>query len=115
MTEFSKARSEAIERRINGLFSLVKFRWIATAINGAEKETCEATLNGKPYATCSAGEKILIGLDIINAISTSQGIFAPIFIDNAESLTRELPMKSQIINLRVSFDDSLIIKSGTDK
>lgn len=115
MTEFSKARSEAIERRINGLFSLVKFRWIATAINGAEKETCEATLNGKPYATCSAGEKILIGLDIINAISTSQGIFAPIFIDNAESLTRELPMKSQIINLRVSFDDSLIIKNGTDK
>lgn len=115
ITEFSKARSEAIERRINGLFSLVKFRWIATAINGAEKETCEATLNGKPYSTCSTGEKILIGLDIINAISASQGIFAPIFIDNAESLTRELPMKSQIINLRVSFDDKLIIKNGIDK
>lgn len=115
MAGFSKARSEAIERRINGLFSLVKFRWTATAINGAEKETCEATLDGRPYATCSAGEKILIGLDIINAISTSQGIFAPIFIDNAESLTRELPMKSQIVNLRVSFDDSLVIKNGTGK
>lgn len=112
MTEFSKARSEAIERRINGLFSLVKFRWIATAINGSEKETCEATLNGKPYATCSAGEKILIGLDIINAISTSQGIFAPIFIDNAESLTRELPMKSQIINLRASLADKLEISTN---
>lgn len=112
--EFSKARSEAIERRINGLFSLVKFRWIATAINGAEKETCEATLDGKPYSTCSAGEKIIIGLDIINAISTSQGISAPIFIDNAESLTRELPMTAQIINLRVSYDDKLIIKNGTD-
>ena len=112
MTEFSKARSEAIERRINGLFSLVKFRWIATAINGSEKETCESTLNGKPYATCSAGEKILIGLDIINAISTSQGIFAPIFIDNAESLTRELPMKSQIINLRASLADKLEISTN---
>ncbi len=113
--EFSKARSEAIERRINGLFSLVKFRWIETAINGAEKETCEATLDGKPYSTCSAGEKIIIGLDIINAISTSQGISAPIFIDNAESLTRELPMTAQIINLRVSYDDKLVIKNGTDK
>lgn len=113
--EFSKARSEAIERRINGLFSLVKFRWIATAINGAEKETCEATLDGKPYSTCSAGEKIIIGLDIINAISTSQGISAPIFIDNAESLTRELPMTAQIINLRVSYDDKLVIKNCTDK
>lgn len=112
MTAFSKARSEAIERRIDGLFSLVKFRWIAPAINGAEKETCEATLDGKPYATCSAGEKILIGLDIINAISTSQGIFAPIFIDNAESLTRELPMKSQIINLRVSPADKLEISTN---
>jgi len=115
ITEFSKARSEAIERRINGLFSLVKFRWIATAINGAEKETCEATLDGKPYSTCSAGEKIIIGLDIINAISTSQGISAPIFIDNAESLTRELPMTAQIINLRVSYDDKLVIKNGADK
>ncbi len=113
--EFSKARSEAIERRINGLFSLVKFRWIETAINGAEKETCEATLDGKPYSTCSAGEKIIIGLDIINAISTSQGISAPIFIDNAESLTRELPMTAQIINLRVSYDDKLVIKNRTDK
>lgn len=115
IAEFSKARSEAIERKINGLFSLVKFRWIATAVNGAEKETCEATLNGKPYSTCSAGEKILIGLDIINAISASQGIFAPIFIDNAESLTRELPMKSQIINLRASFDDKFNIKKGVHK
>ncbi len=113
--EFSKARSEAIERRINGLFSLVKFRWIETAINGAEKETCEATLDGKPYSTCSAGEKIIIGLDIINAISTSQGISAPIFIDNAESLTRELPMTAQIINLRVSYEDKLVIKNRTDK
>lgn len=112
IAEFSKARSAAIEARINGLFSIVRFRWIATAINGAEKETCEATLDGKPYATCSAGEKILIGLDIINAISTSQGIFAPIFIDNAESLTRELPMKSQIINLRVSPADKLEISTN---
>jgi len=53
MLEFSKARSAAIEQRIDGLFSLVRFRWIAPAINGAEKETCEATLNGKPCSTCS--------------------------------------------------------------
>lgn len=112
IAEFSKARSAAIEARINGLFSIVRFRWIATAINGAEKETCEATLNGKPYSTCSNAERIIIGLDIINAICKSQGVYAPIFVDNAESVNDIVPMKSQVICLVVSRDDKLIIEDG---
>lgn len=113
ITEFSKARSAAIEARINGLFSIVRFRWIAPQINGAEKETCEATLNGKPYSTCSNAEKTLIGLDIINAICKSQGVYAPIFVDNAESVNDIVPMKSQVICLVVSRDEKLIIEPGT--
>ena len=112
IAEFSKARSAAIEARINGLFSIVRFRWIATAINGAEKETCEATLNGKPYSTCSNAERTIIGLDIINAICKSQGVYAPIFVDNAESVNDIVPMKSQVICLIVSRDDKLIIEDG---
>lgn len=112
MLEFSKAKSAAIERRINGLFSFVKFRWIAVAVNGAESETCEATLNGKPYSTCSNAEKTLIGLDIINAICKSQGVYAPIFVDNAESINDIIPMQSQIISLIVSRDESLVIENG---
>lgn len=112
MLEFSKARSEAIEKRINGLFSFVKFRWIATAINGSEKETCEATLNGRPYSTCSNAERILIGLDIINAICKSQDVYAPIFVDNAESINDIIPMKSQIVSLIVSRDKNLVVENG---
>ena len=112
MLEFSKARSAAIESRINGLFALVKFRWIATAINGAEKETCEATLNGKPYGTCSNAERIIIGLGIINAICKSQGVYAPIFVDNAESVNDIIPMQSQVISLIVSRDEQLVIEKS---
>lgn len=112
MLEFSKARSAAIEQRIDGLFSLVRFRWIAPAINGAEKETCEATLNGKPYSTCSNAERIIIGLDIINAICKSQGVYAPIFVDNAESVNDIIPMQSQVISLIVSRDEQLVIEKS---
>ena len=112
MLEFSKARSAAIEQRIDGLFSLVRFRWIAPAINGAEKETCEVTLNGKPYSTCSNAERIIIGLDIINAICKSQGVYAPIFVDNAESVNDIIPMQSQVISLIVSRDEQLVIEKS---
>lgn len=112
IAEFSKARSAAIEARINGLFSIVRFRWIAVAINGAESETCEATLNGKPYSTCSNAERINIGLDIINAICKSEDIFAPIFIDNAESINDIMPMQSQTVNLIVSRDEHLRIEAN---
>ena len=111
IAEFSKARSAAIEARINGLFSIVRFRWIAVAINGAESETCEATLNGKPYSTCSNAERINIGLDIINAICKSEDIYAPIFVDNAESINDIMPMQSQTINLIVSRDAQLRVEA----
>jgi DNA repair exonuclease SbcCD ATPase subunit len=112
IAEFSKARSAAIEARINGLFRIVRFRWIAVAINGAESETCEATLNGKPYSTCSNAERINIGLDIINAICKSEDIYAPIIIDNAESINDILPMQSQVINLIVSRDAQLRVEAN---
>lgn len=98
--EFSKSKNEAIDARINGMFRVVRFRWIKYRINGDEKETCEATINGVPYASLNTAGKIIAGIDIINAICKFEGITAPIFIDNRESITTDLPpMQSQIVNL----------------
>ena len=110
MAAFSKAKIEAIESRINGLFSLVRFKMFEQQINGGEVETCEATLDGKPYSTCSNAERINIGLDIINAICKAEGVSAPIFIDNAESVNELLPTQSQMIRLVVTDDDTLIVQ-----
>lgn len=86
MDAFSKAKVEAVENRINGLFSLVRFKMFEQQINGGEVETCEATVNGVPYSDLNNAMKINAGLDIINAICKSEGVTAPIFIDNAESV-----------------------------
>ncbi|MCM1152499.1 MAG: AAA family ATPase [Muribaculum sp.] len=111
IAEFSKARSAAIEQRINGLFKYVRFRWLKVAINGAESETCEATINGVPYASLNHAGQITAGLDIINAICKSEDICAPIFIDNAESINDIISMKSQIVNLIVSRDEKLRVEA----
>lgn len=111
IAEFSKARSAAIEARINGMFEHVRFRWLKVAINGAESETCEASINGVPYASLNHAGQIIAGLDIINAICKWQNICAPIFIDNAESINDIIPMNSQIVNLIVSRDAQLRVEA----
>ncbi len=110
MAAFSKARIEAYENKINSMFSMVKFKMFDQQINGGEVETCEATLNGKPYSTCSNAERINIGLDIINAICKSEGVSAPIFIDNAEAVNKLIPTQSQLIRLVVTEDSNLKIE-----
>lgn len=107
---FSKARIEAVERKINGMFKLVSFKMFDKQINGGEVETCEAMVCGVPYSSLNHAMKINAGLDIINAICKFEGITAPIFTDNAESINELLPTQSQIIRLVVSEDDKLTIK-----
>mgnify|MGYP000000646698 FL=1 len=99
--QFSKARIEQVESRINGLFRIVKFKMFEQQINGGEIETCEAMVNGVPFSDLNDAMKINAGLDIINAISNANGISAPIFIDNRESVTEIVSVMSQVINLVV--------------
>ena len=110
MANFSKARIEAMESRINGLFSVVRFKMFEKNINGGEVETCEATVNGVPYSDLNNAMAINAGLDIINAICKSESITAPIFIDNAEAVNELLPTQSQMIRLVVTDDDTLTIQ-----
>lgn len=104
MLQFSKARIEKIESRINGLFTLVKFRMFETQINGGEVETCEATVDGVPFSDLNSASRVNAGLDIINAICEKEGIIAPIFIDNRESVSDIIRTKAQLVNLVVAPD-----------
>lgn len=102
MDQFSKAKTEAVEKRINGMFSFVKFKMYEQQINGGEVETCEATANGIPYSSQNNAMKINMGIDIINAICKYVGITAPIIVDNAESVNEIIPTQSQLIKLVVT-------------
>ena len=109
--QFSKARTEAVEKRINGLFQLVKFKLFEQQINGGEIETCEATVNGVPFSDLNSAMKIHAGIDIINAICKFEGVSAPVFIDNAESLNTVQPTDSQLVLLKVT-DKELYIDNN---
>lgn len=102
--QFGKARIEQVESRINGLFKIVRFKMYEQQINGGEIETCEATVGGVPFSDLNNAAKINAGLDIINAISHANGIVAPIFIDNRESVTDIVSTDAQIIDLVVAPD-----------
>lgn len=106
--QFGKAKVEAIESRINGLFSMVRFKMFETQVNGDEIETCEATVNGVPYSVLNDARRINAGIDIINAICRHLGMTAPIFIDNAESVNQIIPSDSQIIRLVVTDTDKTL-------
>jgi DNA repair exonuclease SbcCD ATPase subunit len=108
---FNKAKINLIESRINGKFSIVKFKLFDTQINGGEVECCEALVNGVPYNDgLNKAMTINAGLDIINTLSVFYGVSAPIWIDNAESVCELLPVASQLVRLVVENNSPLTIK-----
>lgn len=113
ITNFNKKKMTIVEERVNSLFSIVKFRMFETQINGGEVETCEEMVGGIPFnGALNNAARINAGLDIINAICKHIGIYAPIFVDNAESINNILQTNSQQIKLVVSENKNLIIKNN---
>lgn len=107
---FELERNSQYERAVNRLFQAVSFRLFDEQLNGNTKSACECTMNNVPYATLSNAQQVYAGLDIIKAISRHYNVYAPIFIDNRESITEIPDMDCQIINLYVSEEaDTLII------
>lgn len=107
IAQFSKAKIETMEQRINSKFTLVKFKMFDTQINGGEIECCTTLVNGVPFSDANNASKVNAGIDIINALCTHYGVYAPIFIDNRESVNQLLQSGSQIVNLIVSSDKTL--------
>jgi DNA repair protein SbcC/Rad50 len=111
--QFEKAKMDTLESRINGRFSLVKFKLFETQINGGQVPCCETLINGVPYSDANNAARINSGLDIINTLSKHYDTTAPVFIDNAESVITLMPIESQIIRLVVSAKDKkLRVVSG---
>lgn len=93
---------EELEKKVNKMFDIVKFTMFEHHLNGNIKTKCECTMHGTPYQDLSNSEKINAGIDIINAMCRHHNAFAPIIVDNAESITDILPTASQQIRLVVS-------------
>ena len=111
--EFIRVKMNRISSIINEKFKFVSFRLFENQINGGLKECCECTVNGVPYSSLNNGHRIIAGLDIISSLSKLNGVDCPIFIDNAESISKDnLPdVQSQLICMYVTNDEKMVVES----
>ncbi len=107
---FTKAKIDECERRINSLFSMVTFKLFEYTIDGNESETCVPLVDGVPFQSANTAGQIQGGLDIITALQKYHNIIAPIFCDNAESVNQYPAMDNQMVFLKVTNDKTLIVK-----
>jgi hypothetical protein len=115
---FVKAKVSMITEAINGKFESVKFRLFVEQINGGVKDDCEVLVpadtgeNGSalvPYRDANNAAKINAGMEIIGVLSKHWGMSMPVFIDNAESVTRLKAMDGiQTVALIVSEMDKVL-------
>lgn len=107
--EFTKQKVNLMEDSINDKFEITKFKLFDVQINQGVQDVCIATHNGVPFDSgLNNAARINVGLDIINALSKHYSFYAPIMIDNAESVTDVHKTTSQQIQLEVSKKDKAL-------
>lgn len=105
---FVRVKVDMLTAKINSRFSIARFKLFEENIsNDGIAECCETMVDGVPYTDLNNAMRINVGLDIIRTLAQHYDFVAPIFIDNAESVTSFIDMQDQqMISLVVS---------GTDK
>lgn len=103
---FVTTRVKMLTENVNNKFNIAEFKLFNQLVNGELEETCVTTVDGVEYSGgLNNAARINVGLDIINTLSQHYKITAPIFIDNAESITDIIPTEAQQIQLIVSGQD----------
>lgn len=101
LDEFVKAKVEMLEDTINKHFTITTFKMANVLVNGSVEDCCETMVDGVPYRSLNNAARINAGIDIINALTKFYEVNAPVFIDNAEAVTKFINCKSQTIKLIV--------------
>lgn len=110
---FTRTKAAALTDKINAQFGNVKFSLFKEQINGGIAEDCEVMIptaegNMVPYKDSNNAAKINAGLEIIDVLSECLELSAPVFIDNAESVTHIINVDPQVIRLVVSEADKVL-------
>lgn len=106
--KFIKFKVDLLSEEINSHFQYAKFKLFEEQINGGIAECCEVTYGGVPYADLNNAARISVGIDIINTLCKLNDKYAPVIVDNAESITNIPLTISQMICLVVSASDAFL-------
>lgn len=101
LDEFVKTKVEMLEDTINKHFTITTFKMANVLVNGSVEDCCETMVDGVPYRSLNNAARINAGIDIINALTKFYNVNAPVFIDNAEAVTKFVNCNSQTIKLIV--------------
>ena len=105
---FNKVKIDEVDKRINRMFEIVKFKLFDSTIDGNQFEACIPTnKSGVPISATNTAERINAGLDLINVLSDFYNVSAPIFVDGAESVNAFIQTKAQMIHLAVTKEKQL--------
>lgn len=110
---FIKTKVSLLTDQINGRFENVRFSLFSEQINGGIKEECDVLIPSGdgalvPYAFANHAARINAGIEIIGTISKHYETEIPLFVDNAESITKIKSVSSQKILLSVSEKDKML-------
>src|SRR5699024_5846827 len=104
--ELTRKKVELITDKVNDKFEHARFKLFEEQINGGLNETCVVIgKNGESFESINNAHRINISLDIINTLSKHYEVQVPIFVDNAEAVTKLIDIDSQVISLVVSEQD----------
>lgn len=103
--DFTRYKVDRVSSAVNGRFDLVSFRLFTEAINGSLSDCCDPLVDGVPYSDLNSAMQINAGLDCIRTLSEFYGVSVPLFVDNAESVTKLYNLDTQVIRLVVSEND----------
>lgn len=100
---YAKADVDSVRDILAGMFRIARWKMTDETLEGGLIECCEVVDDkGVPYRSMNDALKIKVGMDVIRMLSEKFNSFAPIFIDNAESITQEsFDTTAQVIRLQV--------------
>lgn len=105
LDDYARYKTSFVEESVNSMFRLAQFRLFREQANGGVEDRCDVTVDGVPYVGLNNGMRINVGLDIVNTLSRHFGVYVPLWIDNAESVTNLETSDTQVIRLVVSEND----------
>ena len=108
---FTKAKVDLLDEKINSRFRSLRFKLFEEQLNGGVKDCCEVLIPSAdgtlvPWNVANNAAKINAGLEIIDTLGHAWGMHVPVFVDNAEAVTRLTQYPDlQVIRLVVSEPD----------
>ncbi|GHU51673.1 hypothetical protein AGMMS49975_05850 [Clostridia bacterium] len=112
--KFTRVKSALLNDKINEKFSTVRFQLFKQNItNDGIDDICDVLVPSDagafvPFGDANKAARLNAGIEIIGVLGKHYGIELPIFVDNAESVTRIIPTKGQLIRLVVSESDQAL-------